>query len=264
MEADEKKIKVATWLKWVGGLVGIAIISPLTFLVLKGLIGMVAVAVAAGAGLVMLRLSPLVSMKVSNLLLKGIANEAAANPIETMQNLLIEKSEELKEADKAIVEFETAVGNYNDQTAEFSKQYPEEAPRYKQIGQKMEEGLAQQKQKQEDAREKLIELGQKIEKAKAIYAMAKSAEEVTSASKSAEKEIWQNIRETVALDSVRTALNRSFASLNMSIAQGRTSETPKAITGNNVPALNSVPQRVSISEEEPVAAEISNRKGKRP
>lgn len=264
MEADEKKIKVATWLKWVGGLAGMAIISPIVFFALKGLLGLMAIGVAATAGLVMLRLSPILSMKVSNLLLRGIANEAAANPIETMQNLLIEKSQELADADKAIVEFETAVSDYNDKTAEFSRQYPEEAPRYKQIGETMEEGLAQQKQKQEDAREKLVELGQKIEKAKAIYAMSKSAEAVTSASKSAEKEIWQNIRETVALDSVRTALNRSFASLNMSIAQGRTSTSPKAIAGNSTPVLNSVPRRVSISEEEPVAAEISNRKGKRP
>jgi hypothetical protein len=264
METDERKRKFATVLKWLGGIVGAAVISPVVFLALKGVLGLIALGVAAGAGLVILRLSPIVSMKVSNLLLKGIASEAAANPIETMQNLLIEKSQELQDADKAIVDFETEVANYADQTVDFSKQYPEEAPRYEEIARRMREGLEQQKRGQEDARARLADLGQKIEKAKAIYKMSLAANKVTSLSKSAEKEIFQNIRETVALDAVRTSLNRSFAALNMAIEQRKTIEKPVSnlLEGKKtVASLPAVSKRVSVDEETPLAVEVVDKKG---
>lgn len=218
MEPDDKKKKLATVLKWGGGIVGAAIVSPIVFLALKGVLGMIALFVAAGAGMAILKLAPIASMKVSNVLIRGIVNEATANPIETMQNLLIEKTQELQEADKAIVDFETEVRNYDDQTKEFAKKYPDEAPSFNEISTKMHEGLEIQKLRQEEARAGLDDLTQKIAKAKAIYKMSLAANKVTSLSASAEKEVFQSIRQTVALDSVRTSLNHAFASLNMAIS----------------------------------------------
>lgn len=250
MDADEKKQKVATALKWAGGIVGMAIISPLLFLALKGVALLLALGVSVGAGLVMLRLSPIVSMKVSNLLIKGIVNEAEANPIETMQNLLIEKTQELHDADTSIVDFETEVRNYDDQAADFSKQYPDEAASYTEISERMHEGLEQQKQKQNDARKQLGDLAEKIKKAEAHYKMALAVAKVTKLSKTAEKEIFQKIREAVAFDSVRSSLNRSFASLNMAIADRKS------------PALPAKPERIVLDENVEVES-IGARKGGR-
>lgn len=231
---DEKKQKIATVLKWSGGIIGAAVVSPIILLALKGVLGLLALGVAVGAGATILKLSPIVSMKVSNLLIKGIVREANANPIETMQNLLVEKSAELKEADLAIVDFETEVRNYDDQTVEFSKQYPEEAASFKEISEKMHVGLNQQKSSQEDARFQLANLEQQIHKAEALYKMSLAANKVTAFSKSAEKEVFQNIKEKVALDAVRTSLNRSFASLNMAISQR---QTPMVIQAKSVSKL---------------------------
>lgn len=250
MEADEKKRKLAVVLKWGGGILGAAIISPIVFLALKGVLGLIALGVAAGTGMTILRLSPIVSMKASNLLMRMIANEAAANPIETMQNLLVEKTEELQMADKAIVDFETEVRNYDDETAIFARQYPAEAPSFSEISRKMHEGLEQQKQKQEYARVQLGQLDQNITKAKAIYKMSMAASKVTSLSKSAEAEVFQKIRETVALDAVRTSLNRSFAQLNMAISQQKNIAAPPRA------------ERVAIEEEEVVVGAIVDKRSR--
>lgn len=214
MDEDLSKRRIATALKWTGGLGVLVVLSPIVFIALKAALGIGALAVVAMVGFVIIRMAPYVSMKLSNTVVKLMISEAKKNPIETMVNMLASKSEELTKADAAIVDFETEVLNYDERTTEFSRQYPDEAASYKEISVKMHEALVDQKSEQADARKALGGLSVSIDKARAIYDMSLAAARVTALSKSAEAKVFDEIRSKVAFETVRSNLNRSFAQLS--------------------------------------------------
>lgn len=213
---DVRKLRLSTGLKWALGLVGAVVISPVVFLAVKGLVGL---ALAAVVGVTIIQFAPVVSLKLANWKLRALTAEVEANPIETMQNLYIEKSKELAAADQNIIDFETEIGNFDDEVRGFKKEYPDEAPRYQQISDAMHTGLTEMKSEQEFARDRLEDFQARIRKAQAIYKMSLAASRVTAFSKSAEARVFQDIKEQIAFDSVRTELNRSFASLSNALSK---------------------------------------------
>lgn len=231
---DLKRIKIETYLKWGLGAAAALIISPVVFLILKGAAGLLACAILGTAGV---NLMPWFAMKMANWKVKAIVDESNRNPIETMENLRIEKQEELDQADRNIVDFETEIGNFDDKMVGFKKQYPEEAPRYEELSAKMHELLEEMKKEQTEAQEKLRDFIARIAKAKAIFDMSGAANKLAAMSKSAQAKVFADIKEQVAFDRVRTELNRSFASLNMAISK-RTERVSLEL-----PAATAVPAR---------------------
>lgn len=214
MDPNQERFK--TIVKWIGGLVGAVLISPFVFLAVKGIVGL---AIACAIGFTTIQLAPVAATKITTWKFKLIAADAKANPIETMESIYLEKVKELREKDQNIVEFETAVGQYDDKLTGFKKRYPAEAEKFQAVSTKMHEGLSQVKDRQREARVQLVAASQEIEKAKAIWDMSLAAQQVTRFSKSAEQEVFQKIRQETALDSVQASLNRSFANLNLAIDQ---------------------------------------------
>jgi len=244
MDTNDRKRKVATVLKWLGGMVVVAAISPITFLAAKGALGLLAFGAAAGVGIIGLKLAPLIGMKVSNLVVKGVIAEAEANPIETMENLKIEKTKELQEATKNIVEFEAEVGNFDDQVQEFAQQYPDDTPKFRQIAEKMHEALANQKAKHDEMEENLADLSARIERARAIYKMALAAQKVTAFSKSAEQIVFAEIREKVAFEAVKKKMNMASAALNMALSERR--PAPPLMLGGKPETIGELPSKDKV------------------
>lgn len=213
---DPQHQRLATALKWGIGLLGAAIIAPVIFFAVKGLIGL---AIAGIVGLTIVNFAPVVGMKLATWKLKLIEADAEDNPIETMQALYVDKTRELQEADQNIVDFEAEIGNFEDQVGELKRQYPTEAAAYDTLSNRLHESLVDLKEKQTDSRRDLADFNAKIKKAQAIFKVSLAAQRVTRLSKSAESQVFAQIREQVAFDSVRTQLNRSFASLNLSLAR---------------------------------------------
>lgn len=226
----ETRQKVATGLKWVAGIIGAAVVAPVIFLALKAALGLLALGVAAAVGLVMLRLAPAFGQFTTNLGLKLFKLEVGRNPIESMESLYMEKMQEADNADCEVVEFDTEIRNYDGQRKTFEKQYPEEASTFAEISVQMHEALTTMKEEQVKARAGLVDLQQRIYKAKAIYAMSLAAQRVAQLSKTAEKKVFQEIKEKVAFDTVQTQLNKSFASLNMAVARRKTINTSSSFS----------------------------------
>ncbi len=243
VDPEVRRQRIATGVKWGVGLAGAVLISPIVFLAVKGLVGL---ALAAAIGFIIINFAPVFAMKIANWKMKAIVAEAEANPIETMKNLKIEKANELDQADTDIVEFETEIGNFDDEVRSFKRDYPEDAPSYESISEKMHDGLAALKMEQEAAREKLADLDARIAKAEAIYKMSLAAQRVTALSKSAESKVFAEIKEKVAFDAVRTELNRSFASLNLALRQRATLQKPA------LPARHSSGPVVDVTPKEKV------------
>lgn len=215
---DRTRQRVAVGLKWGGGLLALAVVSPLAFLALKGLIGMAAVGVAAFAGLVVIKLAPAVSLRLTNLSTKMVLNEIKRNPVESMIDLRSEKLVALNEQSGRIVEFQGRLESFAERTQEFSQKYPAEAPTYQKLVDQMRLALKGQKEKYSRAQDALELLDQKIEKGKAIWDMALAARGLAQLSGKQEARVFEDIRQQVALDSIQTQLHSSFAELDMSVA----------------------------------------------
>lgn len=216
VDPEIKRKRIEAVAKWGLGLAGAVVIAPFVFLAVKGIVGL---ALALAIGVATIQLAPVFSMKMANWKMKGIVDEAEKNPIETMQNIYIERSQELESAVQVTIEWETELANFDDEIAGFKKDYPEEAPRYQEISRVGHEGLQAAKNEVEQRREDLAVFDKDIKKAKAIYKMALATQKVSGFDKAAEQKVFQDIKQQVAFDSVRTNLNRSFAQMNAVLAK---------------------------------------------
>lgn len=219
-DIDARRQQLHQRAKWAIGLGAALIFAPALFTLAQALLG---ATIAIGATLVIgtaaISFAPVWSMKLANWRIKAITAEASANPIETLKSLYIEKRKELQASSEAICDFEAEIANFNDQLEDFKKRpdCADEVPRYTDISGRMQHGLALMKNRQREAEGAIDNLAHQISKAEAIYKMALAARRVTMLSGSAEQQVFAEIKEKVALDSVRTNLNRSFAALNASI-----------------------------------------------
>lgn len=214
MDNDARQQRIATAAKWIIVIAVAVGVSPIVFLAVKGLLGL---ALAAGIGFTIIQLAPVFSAKIANLSMKLLVAEAAANPIETMRNLYVEKSEDLERASRDIEVFETEIRNFDDQVGTFKREYPDEAAKYDELSEQMHVALTDMKRELTEARKELQAFSQQIKKGEAIYRMALAANKVSRLSRSAEAKIYAQIKEQVALDSVRTQLNRAFSGLNAAL-----------------------------------------------
>lgn len=215
MDTSEiKRDKIAKYLKLGMTFVGLVVVAPFVFLAVKGLIGLV---IAGVIGLGVVQFSPVVAIKFANWKMKLIVDDASKNPIETMKNIFISKTEELQHADENITAFDTEVENFDDQLEGFNKQYPDEAEKYQALSEKMHQALQDMMEQQKDARVALRDFEGRIKKAEAIYRMACAAQKVLTLQGSAESQVFDQIRTQVAFDSVRTQLNSAFAKLSMTV-----------------------------------------------
>ncbi len=229
MSPEQKRDRLSTIVKWIIAILATALISPIIFLSIKGMVGL---AIAFVVGQVVIQLAPVASLKLANWKMKLLIAEVKANPIETMKNLWVEKDAELKAADERIVDFETEVGAFADHVTDFSQQYPEESEQYKLLLEKMRSSLEGMKTEQSNARGELKAFKEKITRAEAIYSMSLAAQNVVKLSGSAEAAVFAEIKEKVAFDSVRNQLNRAFANLNLALERRQDAvrlATPKAI-----------------------------------
>ncbi len=119
--AANDEVKRKRLARWVGvGLVAatIIVVTPLIYTLIKGLAGLV---VAGVIGAAIISFAPVVAMKFANWKLKAIKSEARANPIETLQNNLLEDRRKLEVAGQGLKMFRAKVSALA-QRVEASKQ----------------------------------------------------------------------------------------------------------------------------------------------
>jgi hypothetical protein len=90
---------LAKKVQWGLGLAGAAIVSPVIFLAVKGLIGL---SIAGLIGVTVWNFAPVVGIKLATWKLRAVKADARNNPIETMEQLYMNKVEEIREKDRNI------------------------------------------------------------------------------------------------------------------------------------------------------------------
>ena len=122
-----KHARFATISKWALGLVGAVIISPVIFLAIKGVVGL---AIAGMVGLVIVNFSPWVGMKLANMKYKLIKHESRTNPVDTLENVYLEKQSQRAEFKSQITAFRAKVAAFSDKVEGFKIMYPNDAVKF--------------------------------------------------------------------------------------------------------------------------------------
>lgn len=239
-----KIARKANLLKWGIGLGAAILLGPLIWALASAVLGLAALgaatALAAVVSLAVINFAPVVSLKFQNAKLQAIKAEAAKNPIETMQNTYLEKERELEAKKKQIEAFNAKVIQYATKRAEFSKQFPDDAPRFIEIEQKMRTLLNNRQDKWREASAALELFGKVIVRSQAIWEMAKASAALQESAGDLEANFMQRVRVETALDSVESSLAQSMAQLDTLLME-RVDESPRAITHQPADVIDVVP-----------------------
>lgn len=240
--------KLATALKWGLGLVAAAVIAPVIFLTVKGLIGL---ALAGIVGLAIVHGAPVISSAFANWKMVGIKAVAAANPVEQLQNVLIERRDALKQFADRIVEFATRVKQFESKLEWFKKQFPDEANKFDEQADAMRQILSVRRARYEEVQQQLRAFELEVKKADAIWQMSQAAAELHKAAGMEGEDIYAKIKAETALESVELSLNRSFAQLETALLEESPANTLLgSTTQSRVPLSSASPAVVDRSTQQ--------------
>lgn len=213
-DPDTGKRRIAASMKWGMVLAAAAVISPVIFLAVKGLVGL---ALALMVGLAIVNLAPVLSMKFANWKFRALKHEAGKNPIETLQNQQAEKERDLKSEAEKISQFDAAVETFRAQLMAEAQEQPEAAATGVPTLRQMERLLAFRRLKYKRAAEDVKARRKKVELAQSRYRVALLAQEVTKAAGETQGTVLDKILEDIAFNAVDETVNLSMASLRTAI-----------------------------------------------
>lgn len=216
LTVEQRKARLAACVKWGLGLIGAAIVAPVVFLAVQGLVGLI---LAGVLGLAIVHGAPVLSMRFANWKIKAIKAEAARNPVETMQAVLQEKDRSVDSFAQRVEDFATEVRNFGNKLDGFRAQFPAEAPKFEETHEQMKKLLELRRRRLKEAREELARFEGEIRKADAIWKMAQAASSMHRAAGMTEDSIMQRIKTETAIDSVQSSLNRALSQLETSLSE---------------------------------------------
>jgi hypothetical protein len=217
LSADEKARKTATIIKVVLFVVLGLIAAPIAFLAIKGLIGLIAAAVIAFTAIT---IAPVLGDMAANWKLKALKDEAARNPIETLQRELLRREKLLADQKPKIERFETKILNFEGKLAGFKRQYPEEAPRFERTLNSMRQLLGLRKERYQEAKANLVQFELETQKARAIWEMGQAAKDASEGGMT-EDDFYAKLKTDTSIEAIEETMNESFARLESSLLESK-------------------------------------------
>lgn len=238
-EIGSKRDSLASKYKWGLAALVALFISPIIFMVVKGLIGL---GLAAVIGLFIVNGLPVWSMRLANWRLKELKKEAMRAPIESMQNVHKKKEKFLAEFKERITNYDTSTRTFSDKVEVFIKRYPNDAETYKRQRQLMQEKLASMRTKYADGKAALVLSAEAIEKAEAFYTMGLELLAANEASSLLEDSYEDRLIVETSLTEVQNTLNRAFAAMESDMMD----EAPPVL---RAPGGNAEPLQLTADEQ---------------
>lgn len=209
IEKHKKKLMLAGIV--ISAIAVFGVLSTIIFTALKGLVAFAAFGVTGG---LMVAFTPWFTMKLTNWRLKAIKSEARANPIETQENILIQRLNAWRETEKKIKDFAAAVESFRIKAQRFATKYPDKAEDYYEQHRRMKALLDLRRKRLEEAANGLNLMRDAIEEQKARYEMALEALKVERAGEAIDaNSVMDSLKIKEAMDSVDLTVSRAFSEL---------------------------------------------------
>jgi len=226
IELVAKRDSLKKWLS-IGGIVAGALVAGVFhILLIQAFVGVVALGAAAVAGYGIVAFAPVAAQKISNAKyraieaekvshLKKVASAAAVNPIETLQNLLIQKNQAIKRFEVSVVQAATARETFKMKCDKFAKQYPARAAEFQRQLENMSIMVEKKKTALNDAKQSLAEGANKLEEMKAYWEMSQAAQALNKAAGMDTGDAFEQLKADTACDAVFESMSRAFAELEV-------------------------------------------------
>ena len=183
------------------------VVAPYIFTAITGLIGLI---VAGAIMLVVWMLLPTVETAARNMRLKLLKSEAARNPIETLQNEYLRRSQALNERKNKIETLAAKTSGFASKLAQFKRDYPADAQAYQDIHDKMVLLLKRSRDQWIVAESQLKAFDREIERAKAKWEMALAASDLRKDAGQVEAEFFAKLKVESSLDAIETGHRMLF------------------------------------------------------
>jgi len=220
--ADEKARRTAAIIKVILFILLGLIAAPIAFLAIKGLIGLIAAVVIAFTAIT---IAPVVGEMAANWKLKALKDEAARNPIETLQRELLRRQQLLDDQKPKIERFETKILNFEGKLAGFKRQYPDEAPRFERTLGSMKQLLALRKERYQEAKTNLAQFELETQKARAIWEMGQAAKDASEGGMT-EDDFYAKLKTDTSIEAIEESMNQAFARLESSLLESKEPTLP--------------------------------------
>lgn len=214
IDINARRTKLATKLKIGAGIGAAAVVAPITFLAIGGIIG---ATIAAALGVVIVNMAPVFSMKIANLKIKAITHEASQNPSETLDNALIDKKNRLQAAE---TELKVRLGKadlFIQEAEKFAQAEPTEAKKWLEKIQNTKLLRERRKDEFRIASEKVEAFERLVERAKVELSLAQMESDSNQALNIIDGNPLDNLKESTALKSIQLQVNTALASLEVSL-----------------------------------------------
>lgn len=229
--------KVNGVVKW-GLILGAA--YAVSHIVLSIIAGMVGIAVAAGIYMFCVAAAPLISLKISNLIMRWFIAEVRANPVEARMKVFAEKSAELGKGSDALEEFNKAVRQYAMEIQDVVKNYPDEAQKYLDHQARMVQMLDLRYKGWQKAKQALIDYDKMTDKVRVIWKATLASDRMSKAAGiMATESAWNKIINDESIRVAEEGMANSFADLDHMLRMESLEDHPQAaqLANNPTPTL---------------------------
>jgi hypothetical protein len=266
---EQRKQRIETIVKVlaVGGLC--LILGPVYLTLLHGMAAIVALGVFSVIGFVVINLIPAFARLVGNWRLKALKAVAAANPIESLENVYKQKQEALAASHDNITQTYAILSGLHDQIVEHDQQFPGKPSQYLEKYNKLSQLVDLRKRKYQQARANLAQFDEIIQEKRSDWKIAQTMAQANKLANVGE-DFESKLMQDTALSTVQDGLNTAFAELDTALMDaepipGATvtvspAVTPKAITNSPTAALPVLDlDGPSVTDAEVVPAKSSRR-----
>jgi chromosome segregation ATPase len=237
--SDQGSNKLATVIKWALGLLLAAAASPIVFMAVKSLVGVLFALILTWAIVMgVTQVLPALSFILSNWMLKLVKLEARTNPVETLQNQLIHKQKLLDARKQTIINLDGYVRNFRSKVKAHKEKYPDDATDLESQLHSFEGILSTQRRNYDVAKQQTDAFSDQIERARSKWEATMAAHQVTKLTGKFANSVMDKIKQDTALESVELEMNKAFAELDASLEDGQRqfSELPAAKVTVELPA----------------------------
>lgn len=219
-EINKKRDQIIKFTKYGGLALAAVILAPFLFFTTLFLFGSVVAAGAAGLlAIFFVNYLPVFGMKMANWKLKALKAEARLNPIETMQNQILQAADRLEVYKRETATFIAKAKALEEDTAEMRKSDPEGADSFNDVIKANAQQMVMRQKAISDAVEALATAENKLVKARKRWDMSKKHASLLNPTES--EAVLDKILVDEAMEAVMEQANKSVSNL---IVEGMVSE----------------------------------------
>jgi hypothetical protein len=199
------------------GLIVLAALAPVIWSAVTGGLGLLALALTGGVGVAAFQALPLLGQKLENRLLAGRKAEARANPIEQLQNFLLQKRQGVASFKQSVVRIGAQIKGMSDMIEERKRQKPGyDATRQESAVKAMKEAHVLLVVKYRNAEVALVQLNEVVEDKQFEWKFGQAGQAaLQNLNATSGQELLNQLLAGEAFDSVRDNFNHVFSELEM-------------------------------------------------